>query len=237
MIVAAIFHNSQIEHLLATWGYAIVFLIVGAESLGIPMPGETTLTLAALYAGSTHRLNIVGVIAAAAAGAIVGDNVGYTIRRVGGYRLLRRYGRYVRVDVHRLKIGRYLFDHHGGKVVFFGRFGSILRTYAAFLAGTTHMHWRRFLAFNAAGGIAWATIYGVAYYYFGAALKHVQTPVDIALGVVAVAVFVAGLLILRRKERHLGEAAERAYPDDSATRSAPTKPEPPRRAQTEGRSH
>ncbi|MDE3130570.1 MAG: DedA family protein, partial [Acidobacteriota bacterium] len=90
MTVAFLFHNSEIEQLLASWGYAIVFLIVGAESVGIPMPGETALTLAALYAGTTHRLSIVGVVAAAAAGAIVGDNVGYTIGRIGGYRLLRR---------------------------------------------------------------------------------------------------------------------------------------------------
>lgn len=234
MIVAAFLHNGQIEHLLGSWGYAIVFLIVGAESLGIPMPGETTLTLAALYAGSTHRLDIAGVVAAAAAGAVVGDNIGYTIGRIGGYRLLHRYGRHVRVDEHRLKIGRYLFDHHGGKVVFFGRFVSILRTYAAFLAGTTHMHWRRFLAFNAAGGITWALVYGVAYYYFGSALEQLQTPLDIALGIAALLVFITGLLILRHKEKHLGEAAERAYPDD------PLLPAPGRRhhprAQTEGRS-
>jgi membrane protein DedA with SNARE-associated domain len=72
-----------------------------------------------------------------------------------------------------------------------GRFVSILRTYAAFLAGTTRMHWRRFLAFNAAGGITWATIYGLAYYYFGSALGHRQASVDIALAAAAVALFVA----------------------------------------------
>jgi membrane protein DedA with SNARE-associated domain len=183
--LAALFGNHELNHLLSTYGYAVVFLIVGAESLGIPLPGETTLTLAAIYAGSTHRLNIVGVIAAAAAGAIIGDNIGYLIGRSGGYRLLRRYGHYVRVDEHRLKIGRYLFDRHGGKVVFFGRFVSILRTYAAFLAGTLKMHWRRFLVFNAAGGILWATIFGVGFYYFGSALKALRAPLDIAIGVVA----------------------------------------------------
>ena len=210
MTLALLFHSHQIDQLLSTYGYAIVFLIVGAESIGVPLPGETTLTLAAIYAGTTNRLNIAGVITVAAAGAIVGDNVGYAIGHWGGYRLLRRYGR---VDEHRLKVGRYLFDQHGGKVVFFGRFVSILRTYAAFLAGTTRMHWRRFLLFNAAGGITWATIYGVAYYYFGSALKQLQTPVDIALGAVAITVFIAGLVFLRRKEKQLGEAAERAYPD------------------------
>jgi len=210
--LAAFFGNHELNHLLSSYGYAAVFLIVGAESVGIPLPGETTLTLAAIYAGSTHRLNIVGVIAAAAAGAIIGDNVGYLIGRSGGYRLLRRHGHYVRVGEHRLKIGRYLFDRHGGKVVFFGRFVSILRTYAAFLAGTMKMPWRRFLVFNAGGGIVWATIVGVGFYYFASALKALRAPFDIAIGIAAILALVGGLVVLRRKEKQLGTAAERAYP-------------------------
>ena len=187
MTLAAFFGNHELNHLLSSYGYAAVFLIVGAESVGIPLPGETTLTLAAIYAGSTHRLNIVGVIAAAAAGAIIGDNVGYLI-------------------------GRYLFDRHGGKVVFFGRFVSILRTYAAFLAGTMKMPWRRFLVFNAGGGIVWATIVGVGFYYFASALKALRAPFDIAIGIAAILALVGGLVVLRRKEKQLGTAAERAYP-------------------------
>jgi len=91
----------------------------------------------------------------AAAGAIIGDNIGYWISDKGGYRLARRYGPKVRLDERKLKIARYLFDTHGGKVVFFGRFISVLRTYAAFLAGTSKMRWRRFVVANASGGIIW----------------------------------------------------------------------------------
>jgi membrane protein DedA with SNARE-associated domain len=212
MTLAALFGNNELDHLLSTYGYAVVFLIIGAESVGIPMPGETTLTLAAIYAGTTHGLNIVGVIVAAAAGAIIGDNIGYLIGRSGGYRLLRRYGHYVRVNEHRVKIGRYLFDRHGGKVVFFGRFVAVLRTYAAFLAGTMKMDWGRFLVFNAAGGVVWAVVYGVGFYYFGSVVKALQAPLDIAIAVAAVVAFVTGLVLLRRKEKELGLAAERAYP-------------------------
>jgi membrane protein DedA with SNARE-associated domain len=211
-MVAALFGNGEIDHLLSTYGYAAVFLIVGAESIGIPMPGETTLTLAAIYAGATHQLNIDGIIAAAAAGAIIGDNIGYLLGRSGGYPLLRRYGHYVRVNEHRVKIGRYLFARHGGKVVFFGRFISILRTYAAFLAGTMKMAWRRFLLFNAAGGIVWALVFGLGFYYFGSILSALRAPVDIAIVVAAVLALVGGFLLLRRKEQQLGAAAERAYP-------------------------
>jgi membrane protein DedA with SNARE-associated domain len=213
MTLASLFNSTGLDHLLSSYGYAAVFLVVAGESLGIPLPGETILTLASIYVGTTHNLSIVGVIGAAIAGAIIGDNIGYAIGHWGGYRLLRRYGPYIRIDERRLKIGRYLFDRYGGKVVFFGRFVSILRTWAAFLAGTTHMRWRRFLFFNAAGGITWATLYGVGFYYFGSALKRLQTPVDIALGVIALGIAVAGLVVLRRMENQLGEAALEAYPD------------------------
>src|ERR1700716_2639988 len=146
------FAGLDLMWMLETFGYLAVFLFIAIESMGIPFPGETMLITAALYAGHTHRMEIVLVIAAAAAGAIIGDNIGFAIGHWGGYRLVRRYGRYVRLYEGRLKLGQYLFRKHGGKVFFFGRFVSILRAYAAFLAGTNRMPWWRFLVFNAAGG-------------------------------------------------------------------------------------
>jgi membrane protein DedA with SNARE-associated domain len=136
--------EQDLTHLLMTFGYLAVLVLVGLESTGIPLPGETMLLTAAIYAGTTHRLRIALVIAAAAIGAILGDNLGWWIRREGGYRLLRRYGRYVRLDTRRLKLGQYLFQRYGGQVVFFGRFVAVLRTFAAFLAGANQMPWRRF---------------------------------------------------------------------------------------------
>ncbi len=103
----------------------------------------------------------------ASAAAIAGDNVGFWIGDKGGYRLAKRHGKKVRLDERKLKVGRYVFDRHGTKVVFFGRFVSILRSYAAFLAGTSRMRWRRFLPANAAGGIVWAAIYTFAFYQAG----------------------------------------------------------------------
>ena len=135
-------------HLLTTYGYWAVFVFIAIESMGIPFPGETMLLVAAIYAGTTHHLSILLVIVAAASGAILGDNLGFMIGRVGGYRLLRRYGRYIRLDERKLKLGQYLFMKHGGKVVFFGRFVAVLRAWAAFLAGTNRMPWPGFLLFN-----------------------------------------------------------------------------------------
>jgi membrane protein DedA with SNARE-associated domain len=194
------------------YGYWAVFLAVGLESLGVPIPGETTLIAAALYAGSTHQLSLIPLIIVAAVAAIVGDNIGYLIGRFGGYRLLRRYGHYVRVDEAKLKVGRYLFDRHGGKVVFIGRFISVLRTYAAFLAGTNVMHWRRFLLYNAAGGIIWAALFTTGAYYLGSAFQQVGTVVTIVGAVLVVAVVVAVISYLRKHLKRLEARAERAYP-------------------------
>ena len=156
-----------IDGWLESYGYLVVFLLVMIESIGVPVPGETALIVGALYAGSTGKLEIWGVIAAAIAGAIIGDNIGFAIGRYGGAKFLLKHGHKIRLHEGRLKIGIWLFRRHGGKVVFWGRFVSILRTWAAFLAGANQMQWPRFLVFNAAGAIVWATAYGVAYYVFG----------------------------------------------------------------------
>jgi membrane protein DedA with SNARE-associated domain len=198
--------------LLAAYGYLAIFLFIGIESMGIPFPGETMLITAAIYAGNTHRLNVILVIAAAAAGAIVGDNIGYGIGHWGGYRLVRRYGRLIRLHEGRLKLGQYLFRRHGGKVVFFGRFVSLLRAYAAFLAGTNRMPWRRFLLFNAAGGILWAALFGTGAYILGQQISGLSQTAAIVLGIVAVVVIAAFIVFLRRNEERLMADAEAAIP-------------------------
>ena len=207
------FLSGNLNDLLATYGYLAVFVLVATESIGIPLPGETMLLTAAIYAGTTHRLSIALVILAAAAGAIIGDNIGYAIGRMGGYPLLRRYGRYIRLDQRRLKLGQYIFRRHGSKVVFFGRFVAILRTFAAFLAGANLMPWRQFLFFNALGGIVWATTFGLGGYLLGQEIIRLSGPLDIGLLVTAVVVVIAFLLFLRRNEERLTAEAERALPD------------------------
>jgi membrane protein DedA with SNARE-associated domain len=202
----------NISHLIDTYGYWAVFLLVGAESLGIPVPGETALIIAGTYAGHTHRLNPWIIFLVAAAGAIIGDNIGYWIGDKGGYRLARRYGHLVRLDQHKLKIARYVFDLHGPKVVFFGRFVSILRTYAAFLAGTSRMRWRKFLPANAAGGIVWAGIYTFAAYLAGNALQRASHTIDVIIVGVAVLAVTGVILVVRRQTAKLGLQAEAAYP-------------------------
>jgi len=210
----------NLTQVLATYGYLAVLALVAVESMGIPVPGETMLLVAAIYAGTTHRLSLPLVIAAAAAGAILGDNIGYLIGREGGFRLLVRYGPAVGLTDRKLKLGQYLFLRHGGKVVFFGRFVAVLRILAAFLAGTTRMPWRSFLLFNAAGGVVWATVFGLGGYLFGDSIHRIGGPLAIATAVLGVIGMAAGVIILRRNERRLEDIAERALPGPFGARPA-----------------
>ena len=203
---------SAIDDLLSNFGYLAVFAFIGIESLGIPAPGETMLVTASVYAGATHNLDITAVIAFAAAGAIIGDNIGYAIGRRGGYKLLLRFGHKVRVKESHLKVARYVFDRHGEKVVFFGRFVALLRTYAAFLAGVGQMEWRRFLVANAAGGVIWALIFGLLGYFGQKAFERLSTPINITLGTLGLIGIVAITLFLRRRTERLTDVAEQAYP-------------------------
>jgi len=155
-------------HLVETYGLGLLFVLVMLESAGIPLPGETALIGAALLAGQGH-FDIVWVIVVAASAAIVGDNGGYWAARIWGRKLLTRSERLERFSERVLPPSERFFARHGGKTVFFARFIAILRFTAAWLAGLTRMTWWRFLFWNAAGGIAWATGIGLLAYYGGKA--------------------------------------------------------------------
>ncbi|MGO8725375.1 MAG: DedA family protein [Streptosporangiaceae bacterium] len=202
----------NISHLIAVYGYWALFALVAGESLGIPLPGETALILSSIYAGETHRLSPWLIFTVAAAAAIIGDNIGFWIGDKGGYRLARRYGPKVRLDEGKLKIARYLFDRHGAKVVFFGRFVTVLRTYAAFLAGTSRMRWSKFLPANAAGGILWAAVYALAAYLAANALRQVSGTITLVLAALAIVAMAVVLIQVRRQTRRLAVRAEAAYP-------------------------
>jgi membrane protein DedA with SNARE-associated domain len=206
------FSPETLHHFIATHGYWAVGVIIGLESVGIPLPGETVLVLASLYAGTHDNLNIWGVIASAATGAIVGDNIGYWVGREFGYRLLLRYRSYVGLSDSRIKLGQYLFLRQGGKVVFFGRFVAILRILVAFLAGINRMDWLRFLLANATGGIVWSAAFGLGAYAFGKALLQVTGPLAVLLLLIAGVVTIFGALFVRSHEAELAKEAERALP-------------------------
>jgi membrane protein DedA with SNARE-associated domain len=189
-----------------------VALIVALESMGVPVPGETGLITAAVFAGTTHRLNIWLVILAAAGGAIAGGSVGYFLGRTLGHRFLIRHGAVLHMDERRIKLGQYLFKRHGGKVVFFGRFVAVLRALASILAGVNYMDPRRFFLFNTVGAMAWSLVFGLGAYSLGTELERLHRPAAIGLTAVAVIAVVGGFWFVRRHEAALEAEAEKALP-------------------------
>ncbi len=197
----------HLDHLLVHYGYGLVGLVVMLESMGAPLPGESLLIGTALYCATTHKLDIGWVILVAIVGAVMGDNLGYLIGRSLGFRALARWGRHVGLTEERLTLGRYLFRRHGGKVVFFGRFIAVLRTFAALLAGANRMPWPSFLLWNALGGIGWAGGYTMAAYLLGSQVEKISGPIGIGFGIVAVLVIAGVFVFLKRNEKRLTEDA------------------------------
>ena len=188
-------------HLLEQYGLILLFVVVALESFGVPLPGETALVAAGVLAARGH-ISITAVIVVAAAGAIVGDNGGYWVGRTGGRKLLERAPLLHRYADRVLPPAERFFERHGGKTVFIGRFVSILRFTAAWLAGISRMPWWRFFAWNAAGGIVWATGVGLLAFYAGkAAADAISHYGAYGAGAVVLAVLLAalGLHVWRRR--------------------------------------
>jgi undecaprenyl-diphosphatase len=190
--------HDTISRLITSYGYLFLFVLVAIESFGIPLPGETALVTAAAYA-ALGRLNIVFVIAAAAAGAFVGDNAGYWLGRKGGIAFVRRYGRHVGLDDAKLARVHAFFERHGAKTVFIGRFIALLRSWAAVLAGAGRMPYLRFTLFNVLGGIAWASLFGALGYAFGHNLPTLERYVgQLTLALVLLAALGVGIVLAAR---------------------------------------
>ncbi len=202
----------NITHLVYSYGYWVVALLVAAESLGLPVPGETALIAAGAYAGESHHLSPWAVFVIAAAAAIAGNIAGYLIGAWGGFAIASRYGSKIRLDEHKLKVGKYVLDRQGGKVIFLGRFVSILRTYIAFLAGTVHMLWRKFAFATVAGCATWSALYTVLSYAAASTLRRLSLAFDLVLGGLAIVVVVALVVVARQRLAALGDKAEAAYP-------------------------
>jgi membrane protein DedA with SNARE-associated domain len=199
----------NVEEWVRVAGYPLLYLIVMSESSGVPVPGETALITASVLA-SKGKMQIETVIVLAAAGAIVGDNIGYLIGRKGGRWLLERPGRFHRQRLQVLETGEPFFERHGPKAVFFGRFILGLRVWASWLAGATRMDWRSFVLWNALGGICWATVIGLLSYYLGQAAGDAVKTFGLYGLAAAVLAIGSGLLLHRRHRRARLRSAERA---------------------------
>jgi len=190
-----------VTHFIEHYGLFFLFAIVCLESAGLWLPGETALIAAAVYA-SKGSLSITGVIVVAAAGAIIGDNIGYWIGREGGRRLLARYALLQRFSERVLPAGERFFARHGGKAVFLARFFGGVRVTGAWMAGITRMRWWRFVGWNAAGGIVWAVAVGLIAFFAGKAAADALARYGIYAaigGAVAFVLLIAALHVWRRR--------------------------------------
>jgi membrane protein DedA with SNARE-associated domain len=175
-----------LEPALNNYGYLAVAGLVLLEDFGVPVPGETVLILAAVYAGA-GRLSIwlVGVIAFLA--AVVGDNIGFAIGRFGGGALVARYGRYILLTHERIQRASAFFDRQGGRIIVIARFVEGLRQANGIIAGIAEMHWARFLAFNALGAALWVALWTCVGYFSGShidSIYNTATRYELYFGIV-----------------------------------------------------
>ena len=194
----------SLEPTLNHFGYLAVVGLVLIEDFGVPVPGETVLILAAVYAGA-GRLNIVLVALLGFCGALLGDNVGFAVGHFGGRRLAERYGRYVFLTPERLDKATRFFERHGGKIIIVARFIEGLRQANGIIAGTSGMRWARFLTFNAIGAALWVLVWTSIGYLSGSHIDTIyhdatrySTYLAIAVGALLVAYITRRVVRVRR---------------------------------------
>ena len=189
----------NVDHLIHEYGCAMVFAFAALQAFGAPLPGTTALVAAALYAATNHGLPIAGVIASAAAGALVGTSCGYALGRWGGEPLLLAIGRRLRQPPERIARWRRAFASNAGKFLFFGRFITGMRNVIGLIAGASGMPAVAFVPICAASAAAWALINGLEYYWFGHAIAGADTWVQVVLIVLGLAWLVLTLRFVRRR--------------------------------------
>jgi membrane protein DedA with SNARE-associated domain len=213
---------------LGHYGLWAVALLVLVEDFGIPVPGETVLIAAAIYAGS-GRLNVVAVGLVGFAAAVAGDNIGYAIGRFGGRAVVERWGKYVFITPERLDKAEAFFNKHGGKIITIARFVEGLRQANGLIAGITEMHWLKFVAYNALGAALWVGTWVSVGYFAGQHIGTIYHDVsNYTLYAVIVAVVLIAIWVFLRVRRHRrGKAAMRkTEPAQSETEPAQGKTEP-----------
>jgi membrane protein DedA with SNARE-associated domain len=193
-----------VTHFIEDYGLLFLFGIVCLESAGLWLPGETALIAAGVYASKGH-LSIAGVVAVAAAAAILGDNIGYWLGREGGRRLLYRYALLQRFADRVLPPAERFFERHGGKAVFLARFFGGVRVTGAWMAGITRMTWWRFLFWNAAGGIVWAVAIGLLAFYAGKAAADALARYGVYAAIGGGILLVVGIVVLHVWKRRVVE--------------------------------
>jgi membrane protein DedA with SNARE-associated domain len=179
------------QHLIATYGYLAVFVLMAAESACIPVPSELIMALGgALAAGAVPgtALNLVGVIIAGTAGNVVGSYVAYAAGRYGGQAAVRRWGGWLRVGDRELDRATRWFDRYGPRAVLIGRLLPVVRTFISLPAGIARMDPVRFGIYTTIGCVPWTAALAWAGYLLGAHWESVTSDLKLPTLIVGVAV-------------------------------------------------
>jgi len=185
----------EAQHYVAEYGYTAVFLGVFLESFGLPTPGESLMIAGALFA-SHGRLDIGWVVFLCWFAAVMGDNIGYAIGRLGGRPLVLRYGPRFRIKHKHIEYVEGFFARYGGIVVLFARFVVVLRQLNGIVAGTMGMNWWRFLIYNSLGAALWVAFWTGLAFWFGRRFRHLLAWVSSLEPVVVTVAIVIGAAVL-----------------------------------------
>ena len=200
----------HLSEFVAHYGYLAVFGLILFQTVGIPLPGEAALIAAAVYAQHTHKLDVIDIILISALATSLGGVMGYWIGRRGGYPLLMRHGHHVGLNPARMRLGEYLFQFHGGKILLFGRVIAVLRTYQSVLAGIYRMPFRRFVAFSGLGALLWAAAIGYGAYGFGGLFNRMAGVLAWGTLALGLGIMFAIAIYLKRQENVLQARADAA---------------------------
>ena len=201
-----------LERLLHTYGYSAVFAVIALENVGLLVPGETILISAAIFAATTHELNVIAIVITATVAALAGSIGGWAIGRYGE-RHLHRYGRYLHLNERDLRLGRYLFRRYGGRLVFVARFVAFLRALAGVLAGLNRMESTRFMLFSGLGAASWAAVFGFGAYALGRELEALSARGSILIGFAVVVAAIAGFRFIQHNRARLQQEADQMADD------------------------
>jgi membrane protein DedA with SNARE-associated domain len=161
-----LFSLDQLQEIAREYGYWAVFVGIAIENTGIPLPGETIILIGGFLAGS-GELNYWLVLLSAIAGAVLGDNFGYWIGKLGGWQFLLRFGKFFRVEEKQLEEAKKQFAKNAAEAVFFGRFVALLRIFAGPMAGIAQMPYTNFILCNLGGATLWASVVVTSSYFLG----------------------------------------------------------------------
>jgi membrane protein DedA with SNARE-associated domain len=204
--------GGQLTQFISAHGVWLVAAFIGLETVGVPLPAEAALIAAAIFAATTHDIDIGALIFAGTLAAIVGNAAGFWIGRRFGHHWLLRYGGRVGLTADRIKIGQWLFLHYGVAFVVVARFLPFLRNMAAILAGANTMPQHRFYLASSLAAATWVSAFALAAYLFGEAFWTSTSPVVAVSALIALIIIVGLPMTIVRYEKRLLVRAEQDLP-------------------------